>query len=100
MRRTPTLKQARFRNEGIVASAGVVRLSFLLLPARQDSPSMLLPLVALLFVPVASPPVSFKQDIEPLLTRAGCNAGACHGTPQGKNGFRLSLRGYDPAIDY
>ena len=35
----------------------------------------------------------------PILTKAGCNAGACHGNPTGKNGFRLSLRGYDPALD-
>ncbi|OWK46509.1 hypothetical protein FRUB_00208 [Fimbriiglobus ruber] len=34
------------------------------------------------------------------MTKAGCNAGACHGTPTGKNGFRLSLRGYDPSLDY
>ncbi len=46
-----------------------------------------------------SKPVSFRHDVEPILTRAGCNAGACHGTPSGKNGFRLSLRGYDPALD-
>jgi hypothetical protein len=39
------------------------------------------------------------MQVEPVLTRAGCNAGACHGTPTGKNGFRLSLRGYDPALD-
>src|SRR5579875_1719459 len=43
--------------------------------------------------------VSFRHEVEPILTRAGCNAGACHGTPNGKNGFRLSLRGYDPAFD-
>jgi hypothetical protein len=36
----------------------------------------------------------------PVLTRAGCNAGACHGTPAGKNGFHLSLRGYDPGPDF
>jgi hypothetical protein len=47
-----------------------------------------------------APRVSFQHDIVPLLTRAGCNAGACHGTPQGKNGFRLSLRGYDTRLDY
>ncbi len=46
-----------------------------------------------------SAPVSFRHEVEPILTRAGCNAGACHGTPSGKNGFRLSLRGYDPALD-
>ena len=43
--------------------------------------------------------VSFRHEVEPILTRAGCNAGACHGTPSGKNGFRLSLRGYDPVLD-
>src|SRR5207253_3308716 len=43
--------------------------------------------------------VSFRHDVVPALTRAGCNAGACHGTPSGKNGFRLSLRGYDPPLD-
>ncbi len=45
-------------------------------------------------------PVSFSRHVIPALTKAGCNAGACHGTPTGKNGFRLSLRGYDPALDY
>jgi hypothetical protein len=44
--------------------------------------------------------VSFVQDVVPTFTHAGCNSGACHGTPSGKNGFRLSLRGYDPASDY
>lgn len=43
--------------------------------------------------------VSFRHDVLPILTRAGCNAGTCHGTPTGRNGFRLSLRGYDPALD-
>ncbi len=44
--------------------------------------------------------VSFSREVIPVLTRAGCNAGACHGTPTGKNGFRLSLRGYDPHLDF
>lgn len=47
----------------------------------------------------ASEPVSFRYDVLPVLTKAGCNAGTCHGTPTGKNGFRLSLRGYDPELD-
>ena len=34
------------------------------------------------------------------LNVGGCNAGACHGTPSGKNGFKLSLRGFDPAADF
>lgn len=46
------------------------------------------------------PPMSFRNDVEAALMRAGCNAGACHGSAQGKNGFRLSLFGFDPAADY
>ena len=45
-------------------------------------------------------PVRFAHEVLPALTKAGCNQGACHGTPAGKNGFRLSLRGYDPALDF
>ncbi len=45
-------------------------------------------------------PYSFKNDVLPVLTKAGCNAGACHGAAAGKNGFRLTLRGYGPEIDF
>jgi hypothetical protein len=45
-------------------------------------------------------PWSFKNHVEPVLTRAGCNQGACHGAAAGKNGFRLTLRGYAPEVDY
>lgn len=45
-------------------------------------------------------PVSFVRDVLPVLTKTGCNAGACHGGQQGKAGFKLSLRGYDPQYDY
>jgi hypothetical protein len=41
-------------------------------------------------------PVTFRNDLIASLNVGGCNAGACHGTPSGKNGFKLSLRGYDP----
>jgi len=44
-------------------------------------------------------PVSFKNDTISALSKAGCNMGACHGSPSGKAGFRLSLRGFDPALD-
>lgn len=44
-------------------------------------------------------PVSFHREVVPGLTQAGCNSGQCHGTPTGKNGFRLSLRGYDQESD-
>ena len=43
---------------------------------------------------------SFRNHVEPVLASLGCNAGACHGALAGKGGFRLSLRGYDPATDY
>jgi hypothetical protein len=43
---------------------------------------------------------SFVRDVMPILSRAGCNAGTCHGAQQGKNGFKLSLRGYDPLFDH
>ena len=45
-------------------------------------------------------PVSFRRDVVAALNVGGCNSGACHGTPSGKNGFKLSLRGFDPAADY
>src|SRR5207249_5433301 len=45
-------------------------------------------------------PVSFRNEVIAALNVGGCNSGACHGTPSGKNGFKLSLRGYDPAADY
>jgi hypothetical protein len=45
-------------------------------------------------------PISFVRDIMPILGKAGCNAGTCHGGAKGRNGFKLSLRGYDPAFDY
>jgi hypothetical protein len=44
--------------------------------------------------------VSFTRDVMPVLSRLGCNAGTCHGSAQGKNGFQLSLRGYDPQFDH
>jgi hypothetical protein len=43
---------------------------------------------------------SFTNDVLPLLTRMGCNQGACHGKGAGQNGFRLSLRGYAPEWDH
>jgi hypothetical protein len=45
-------------------------------------------------------PVSFRNDVIPSFSQAGCNMGACHGTPTGKGGFRLSLRGYLPDQDF
>ena len=44
--------------------------------------------------------ISFVRDVVPVINKAGCTSGACHGNVKGKNGFKLSLRGYDPAGDY
>lgn len=44
--------------------------------------------------------ISFHLDVMPVLTRAGCNTGSCHGAARGKDGFRLSLFGFDPVGDY
>lgn len=46
------------------------------------------------------PPVGFIRDVMPVMARVGCNQGTCHGAQAGKNGFKLSLRGYDPDYDY
>lgn len=43
---------------------------------------------------------NFRNDVQSVLTRAGCNMGACHGAQAGKKGFKLSLRGYDHDADY
>ncbi len=43
---------------------------------------------------------SFRNDVIPVLTRSGCNSGACHGAAAGKGGLKLSLRGYDPQSDF
>jgi hypothetical protein len=43
---------------------------------------------------------SFRRDVMPVFFRAGCNAGTCHGSARGKDGFMLSLFGYDPKGDY
>ena len=45
-------------------------------------------------------PISFEQQIIPILTKASCNSGGCHGKAEGQNGFKLSVFGHDPAADY
>ena len=47
-----------------------------------------------------SPRVTFLRDVSPILNKVGCTSGTCHGAAKGKNGFKLSLRGYDPRFDY
>ena len=47
-----------------------------------------------------SRPVDFVRDIAPIVNKVGCTSGPCHGAAKGKNGFKLSLRGYDPEFDF
>ncbi len=62
-------------------------------------PSLLLALPG--FAAEVSRPVSFVNDVVPVLTKAGCNSGACHAKAgQGQNGFQLSLLGFEPQEDY
>jgi hypothetical protein len=62
-----------------------------------------LPLAALALVPLApaarAEPVSFRNEVMAVLSRAGCNSGPCHGNLNGKGGFKLSLRGQGPDFD-
>src|SRR5436190_16805366 len=48
----------------------------------------------------AADSVTFLRDVAPILNKVGCTSGPCHGAAKGKNGFKLSLRGYDPQFDY
>ncbi|MGZ4973383.1 MAG: DUF1549 domain-containing protein, partial [Limisphaerales bacterium] len=47
----------------------------------------------------SSKPIDYIRDVSPVIAHLGCNAGTCHGAKEGKNGFKLSLRGYDPETD-
>lgn len=53
-----------------------------------------------LFLEAGAGEVNFRTQILPVLTKAGCNAGACHGAASGQAGFHLSLLGYDPEADH
>jgi hypothetical protein len=49
---------------------------------------------------ISESPVDFSREVNPVLGKIGCNQGTCHGSQGGKNGFKLSLRGYDAIYDY
>jgi hypothetical protein len=44
--------------------------------------------------------VTYVRDVQPIFNKVGCTSGPCHGSAKGKNGFKMSLRGYDPEFDY
>ena len=77
-------------------------------PLQHRFPQQSLATVALLLAllghrvaPAAEDPgPSFRLDVMPILMRSGCNTGNCHGAARGKDGFRLSLFGFDPEADY
>src|SRR5262245_12697979 len=75
------------------------------LPSRYWSWTLSLAMVSSLACPwspvlAAERPVSFVNDVVPVLTRAGCNAGVCHAKAGGgQKGFQLSLLGFEPAED-
>src|SRR5215469_18903496 len=48
----------------------------------------------------AAPKLSFVNDIVPIFTKAGCANSNCHGSIRGQNGFKLSLFGYEPELDF
>jgi hypothetical protein len=56
--------------------------------------------ICALAAPIRAAVPSFKNDVMPVLAKAGCNAGNCHGNKSGKGGLKLSLRGQDPDADY
>ena len=62
--------------------------------------SMALLAVTALLDAADAPKVNFLRDVAPILNKVSCSAGTCHGAAKGKNGFKLSLRGYDPQFDY
>jgi hypothetical protein len=45
-------------------------------------------------------PINFGNQVVPIFTKLGCNSGGCHGKASGQNGFKLSLLGFDPELDY
>lgn len=68
-----------------------------LVEAEMGGKKVVVPVEVRGLVPI--PKVDFIRDVNPVMTRMGCNAGTCHGAKEGKAGFKLSLRGYDPLFD-
>jgi len=91
------------RVDGIVAVSSTGRI----VPQRDGITELLLRIDDReIIVPVtvrgvsAPEAVSFRHDVIPIISKAGCNSGGCHGKAEGQNGFRLSVFGYDAAADY
>lgn len=78
------LRAVRQGDTKVTVSAGGKQASFLVHVGDISKPSQ----------------VTFIRDVAPVLNKVGCTSGTCHGAAKGKNGFKLSLRGYDPEFDY
>lgn len=94
--------QWKFADEGIVRRDG-----FNLYPGRDGTTQLVVSFEGKsLMVPCTveksteSRAISFKLDVMPVFMKSGCNTGSCHGAARGKDGFRLSLFGYDPDGDH
>src|SRR5260370_1261358 len=68
--------------------------------SNRCSGAALVTVLALGSCAAASEAVSFNTDVVPLLTKLGCNSGGCHGKATGQNGFKLSLLGFEPELDF
>jgi hypothetical protein len=85
---------ARVNDQGLVTPVATGQATI------EVSASELKGSIAVTVADVAVRPISFTNDIMPILAKAGCNSGACHGAASGKKGFKISLRGYDPPKDF
>jgi WD40 repeat protein/mono/diheme cytochrome c family protein len=101
-----TIDATRMVEPTISSGIATVSRSGLVRPSRDGKATLSLRLagksadVAVVVLGLGNPAhVDYIHDVGPVLSRLGCNAGTCHGSAQGKNGFKLSLRGYDPLFD-
>jgi Protein of unknown function (DUF1549)/Protein of unknown function (DUF1553) len=91
------------RQRGVIKLVGLARRSLDVLRrslASAVAGFLLVTVAALSAQPAEQPRVTFLRDVAPILNKVGCTSGVCHGAAKGKNGFKLSLRGYDPQFDY
>lgn len=103
-----TTRDVTFHCEYAVGDPGVARLEGNVLHPAGDGETWLAVAFEQLTTTIAvrvenagtDVPVSFKNDVMPVMMRGGCNTGPCHGSARGQDGFRLSLFGYDPDGDY
>src|SRR5438132_8322082 len=66
----------------------------------KENAGMTVPITLLLLAAATQPKLSFVKDIVPIFTKSGCANSNCHGSIRGQNGFKLSLFGYEPELDF